>query len=244
MLWSSMEIKTQKSVEKTNLSNNELTILFIDGDKKTRETYVPFLEKRFKTVYVANDAETAYVIYKEKKPNVLILEIDLPTLTGLQLLEMIRHSDISTKAIILTENIQTDVLIKASELKLSKYLLKPVLRRELLDALEKVRVEMESFEITCNKILLLKNDYLWNFETHTLKHHEDVIKLTKIEEKILNKLFGKKELTVSYDELLIDIWNSYDSTKIDLVKTSIKKLRKKLPLNTIQNIYGQGYKVI
>ena len=239
-----METKTQKSLINTNLANDELSILFIDGDKKTRESYVPFLEKRFKTVYVANDAETAYVIYKEKKPNVLILDIDLPTMTGLQLLEMIRHSDISTKAIILTANIQTDILIKAAELKLSKYLLKPVLRRELLDALDKVRVEMESFEITCNKILLLKNDYLWNFETKTLKHHEDVIKLTKIEEKILNKLFGKKELTVSYDELLVDIWNSYDSTKIDLVKTSIKKLRKKLPLNTIQNIYGQGYKVI
>lgn len=222
---------------------NQLSILFID-EKITRHNYTRYLENNFIKVYEAETSDVAFNIYKEKKPNIIILEIDLQKGCGLELLEKIRENDLSTKVIMFTSNTQKDNLIKAAELKLSKFLEKPVKKELLLDAVLQAKSEIEAFQITCNKVTMLKNDLLWNFETKELKHHDAVINLTKIEEEILNKLLKKREMTVSYDELLVDIWNIFDSTKIVLVKTAIKKLRKKLPCDTILNIYGQGYKVL
>jgi len=221
----------------------ELSILFIEDDKVIRENYLAFLKQKFEKVYEAEDGLNAYQIYLEKKPDILIIDIDLPKLNGLELLKKIREKDLSTKAIMFTGNTDTSFLLQAAELKLTKYLVKPVSKNELKDALNLVKDEMRNFQVLSKETLILKDNYSWNYTNKELFLNNQIINLTKTEVEILNKLFKNTSSTTSYDELLIDIWETFDASKVDLVKTAIKKLRKKLPCETIVNIYGQGYKV-
>jgi len=221
----------------------ELSILFIEDDKVIRENYLAFLKQKFEKVYEAEDGLNAYQIYLEKKPDILIIDIDLPKLNGLELLKKIREKDLSTKAIMFTGNTDTSFLLQAAELKLTKYLVKPVSKNELKDALNLVKDEMRNFQVLSKETLILKDNYSWNYTNRELFLNNQIINLTKTEVEILNKLFKNTSSTTSYDELLIDIWETFDASKVDLVKTAIKKLRKKLPCETIVNIYGQGYKV-
>jgi len=220
-----------------------LSILFIEDDKTIRENYLTFLKSQFDEVYEAGDGLSAYQIYLEKKPDILIIDISLPKLNGLDLLKKIREKDLSTKAIMFTGNTDTSFLLKAAELKLTKYLVKPVSRTELKNALGLVEDEIRNFQVLSKEFLFLKDNYSWDYTNKELYSNNKIINLTKTEVEILSKLFRNNELTISYDELLIDIWGTFDSSKIDLVKTAIKKLRKKLPNETIVNIYGQGYKI-
>jgi len=221
----------------------ELSILFIEDDKVIRENYLAFLKQKFEKIYEAEDGLNAYQIYLEKKPDILIIDIDLPKLNGLELLKKIREKDLSTKAIMFTGNTDTSFLLQAAELKLTKYLVKPVSKNELKDALNLVKDEMRNFQVLSKETLILKDNYSWNYTNKELFLNNQIINLTKTEVEILNKLFKNTSSTTSYDELLIDIWETFDASKVDLVKTAIKKLRKKLPCETIVNIYGQGYKV-
>ncbi len=110
-------------------------ILFVEDEKATRENYVLYLKMLFNEVYEAKDGEEAYQLYKDKKPDIMIIDINIPKLNGLELLKKIRVNDYSTKAIMLTAHSEQKFLLKAVSLQVTRYLVKPVSRKELKEAL-------------------------------------------------------------------------------------------------------------
>jgi DNA-binding response OmpR family regulator len=57
-------------------------------------------------------------------------------------------------------------------------------------------------------------------------------------------MFSNVNRTFTYDEIIYDVWaDSDDENKLDALKTIIKNLRKKLPKETLSNVYGTGYKI-
>ena len=106
-------------------------ILFVEDDQVIRENYVTYLKMFFSEVFEAEDGEKAYELYKLKKPDIMIIDINIPKLNGLDLLERIRENDYSTKAIMLTAHSDKSFLLKAVGLKLTRYLVKPVSRKDL-----------------------------------------------------------------------------------------------------------------
>ena len=121
------------------------TILFVEDEKGIRDTYVEYLKMLFSEVYEAADGEEAYEIYKQKKPQIMIIDIHMPKMNGIELLSKIRETDHSTKAIMLTAHTDTTLLLEASSLKLTKYLVKPISRSDLKEALKLVIKELTSF---------------------------------------------------------------------------------------------------
>ncbi|MGB5793051.1 response regulator transcription factor [Poseidonibacter sp.] len=111
-------------------------ILFVEDEEATRKNYVTYLKMLFSEVYEAKDGEIAYQLYKEKKPDILILDVNIPKLNGLELLEKIRENDYTTKAIMCTAHSDQNFLLQAVSLQLTKYLVKPVSRQELKEALD------------------------------------------------------------------------------------------------------------
>ena len=97
-------------------------ILLVEDEKAIKENYVTYLKMFFEEVYEAEDGEKAYELYKTKKPDIMIIDINIPKLNGLDLLEKIRQNDHSTKAILLTAHSDKSFLFKAIPLKLVKYL--------------------------------------------------------------------------------------------------------------------------
>ena len=218
------------------------SVLFIEDEKEIRQNYVTYLKKHFSDVYEAEDGERAYEIYKSKKPQIMIIDINIPKLNGLELLKKIREHDYTTKAIMLTAHTDLNFLLEATGLGLTKYLVKPVTRLELKEALNIAIDELNKFEVSSKRILVLKDGYSWNYDTLELSNKESVI-LTDKERQILSLLFSNTNITYSYDDIIEDVWHSYDDDKIGALKTIIKNLRKKLPTETIKNVFGVGYKI-
>jgi len=115
---------------------NSIKLLFVDDQKENTLNYISFFTKYCHTIEVALDGEEAYAKYKEFNPDVILLDINLAKLDGLQVLEKIREEDTTTKIIMFTAHNEKKFIDKAYQLGVSKYLLKPVTRDELKNALK------------------------------------------------------------------------------------------------------------
>lgn len=228
------------------MMNNEIygySILVVEDENILRKDYVMYLEMMFQSVYESTNGEEAYSIYKEKKPDILIVDINIPKLNGLELLEKIRKNDPITKAIILTAYKDNDFLYKATSLKLTQYLVKPISRKVLKLALNKVIDELENFTITAIKNKILGDGYIWNYDKKELTSKGKIIYLTNKEKMVFKLFMDNLDSVLSVDTILYSVWNSSIEVNNNTLKTMLKKLRKKLPSDTIKNIHGVGYTI-
>ncbi|MGB3751379.1 MAG: response regulator transcription factor [Arcobacteraceae bacterium] len=219
------------------------TILFIEDEKATRENYVTYLKMFFREVYEAEDGEKAYQLYKEKKPDILIIDINIPKLNGLDLLAKIRENDHTTKAIMLTAHTDKEFLLKATSLKLTKYLVKPVSRKNLKETLDFTVKELKEYSTISLNQIEFAEEYTWSNDLKELKHNNESIELTNKERTFLKLLFSHKNRVFTYDEIFAYVWEFEEEVGLNSLKNMVKRLRKKLPDNTIVNIFNEGYKV-
>ncbi len=227
-----------------NDDKHAYTVLFVEDEVKVRKNYVMYLEMIFDSVYEASDGEEAYTIYKEKKIDILIVDINIPKLNGLELLAKIREDDYIVKAIVLTAHKDTDFLLQATRLQLTDYLVKPISRLALKKALDKVISELENFTTTAIKTKSLKDGCIWNYDKEELVCNGKTVQLTN-KEKILFSLFmSNLNAVLSVDSILYSVWNDNLEVNTDVFKTVLKNLRRKLPEGIIKNIHGIGYKIV
>lgn len=218
-------------------------ILFVEDEKAIRDNYVTYLKKYFANIYEADNGESALKIYKEKRPELLIIDINIPKLNGLDLLKKIRENDCTTRAIMLTAHSDVNSLLQATELNLTKYLVKPITRLQLKEALNIALEEMRNFTISPNSTLSLKEGYLWNFQTNELSLNGVVINFTKTESKFIAYMMQNYKQVCLYDDIIYEVWDDYDEKKRDSLKSLVRKIRQKLPEDFLENLFGLGYKV-
>ena len=96
--------------------------------------------------------------------------------------------------------------------------------------------------ITVQKIDL-PDDYSWDFQLKELKYHNVIVELTNKEKIFLELLFSHKNRVFTYDEISDYVWGYDDSIPLNGLKNIVKRLRKKLPEDTILNIFNEGYKI-
>lgn len=228
-------------MEKTN--NNNYTVLFIEDEENIRKNYVEYLGGYFKEVYEASSAEEALIIYKEKKPDLMIVDIHLPEQNGIDFIKDIRKYDVVTKIIILTAHADPSFLLESIPLKLTTYLIKPINRKELKDSLNLAIKEIESFTILSNKRIILQEEYSWDSECKELYHCNTIVTLTFMEKKFLELLLCGKSRVFSYDEIFDYVWGYEEIGTTSGLKNLVTRLRKKLPENMITNLSNEGYKI-
>jgi len=214
------------------------SILFVEDDASIRENYVSTLKTTYMDVYEASDGIEAFEIYREYQPDIIISDINMPLLNGIDLVKKIRKVDNEVKIIMLTAYTDTQTLLQAVELKLSSYLVKPVSSKDMHEALHKVMQEI----ISAKQTLELKNDYSWDYHTQELFHNKDKVKLTKKERLVLNTIFCyKKNTTASYGAIQDEVWGEESDLILARLKTVVKNIRLKTFEEIIINNYGEGY---
>lgn len=218
-------------------------ILFVEDEEATRKNYVTYLKMLFSEVYEAGDGEKAYELYKEKKPDIMIIDINIPKLNGLELLKKIRENDYTTKAIMLTAHTDKSFLLDAVSLNLTKYLVKPVSRKDLKEALNFTINQLLQYNVSSINKIDLPQNYSWDIELKELKQHNKTIELTQKERSLLELLFSHKNRVFSYNEIFDYVWEYEESISINSLKNMVKRLRKKLPEDTIVNLFNEGYKI-
>ena len=219
--------------------------ILIFNYENTSKNDINYLKSYYHNVYEAKSEESAFRIYSNKKPHILIIDICIAEVKHLSFLEKIREKDYNTKFILLINNLNNDFLLKASELKLTKCLQKPFTREVLDKALNTAINEINNFHTIYKKVLLLSEDFFWNFDEKRLFNNKIEVNLTSIEQKILIIIFENKinNQSTPYEDILYGIWDEYTNLRLKSLKTIMTNIRKKLPKGSIVNEYGLGYKV-
>lgn len=218
-----------------NLKN--VKILYIDDEELIREDAVEYLEFYCDHVYQASDGLDGLQKYKKINPDIIITDIKMPKLNGIEMIKEIRKNDKSTKIIIATAFLETSYLIEAIELGLIKYLVKPIMEDTLLPVLENCTNDI----IKESSIFTIYDRYKFDILNQTLFLDKEQIALTKKELLFLELLIKNSKRAVKYDELNSYVWDGYMSE--DALRSIVRELRKKMSKQSIKNISGIGYQI-
>ncbi|SMP37862.1 GGDEF domain-containing response regulator [Anoxynatronum buryatiense] len=118
-----------------------LNILFVEDEKGTRERVTGLLLRRASHVFAAESALQGFDIFLEHQPQVVLTDLNLPDISGLELINRIREINTKTAVLIITAYNETEYLLEAIELGVSHFLIKPLSIEKLDRALEKIHKE-------------------------------------------------------------------------------------------------------
>jgi DNA-binding response OmpR family regulator len=223
------------------MNNHELdalkniTILCVEDETGIREFVVNTLKYYFKEVYEASNGEEAYELYEEYKPKIVLTDIQMPKMDGIELVKKIRQNDNSTMIIMLTAHSNEEYLMNLINLNIDHFILKPLNSKKLNLALHKYINRNFSQEI------MLHQDVILNLSKRELLYkNSTVIPLRKREKEFLHLLYKNKNTITTYMQIEMELWQDKYMTN-DALKSFIKELRNKIPINLIKNSPQDGY---
>jgi two-component system, OmpR family, response regulator VanR len=225
------------------MSKNEfknIKILFVEDEDNIRINATSYLKRLFDEVYEAKDAFEAFEIIEYKKPHIIITDINMPKINGLEMIKKIREKGLDTNIIVLSAFTQTSYLLEAIELGLIKYLIKPIRHETIYPVLSQCVKKIKNDN---SNIKYFSKDCYFDMLNKILIKEEINIKLTNKESDFLTLLCENSNNFVNYDTIASIIWNDSFMTE-DALRTVARKLRKKLPQNCLENFSKVGYKIV
>ena len=216
-----------------------LTLLYIEDEPFILKNAVEFLSDYFLEVYKAQNGKKALQIYKEKNPDIIITDIQMPHMDGLEFCREVRKTDETTPIIITTAFANQEYLLQAIELNLVKYLIKPLDEESLLGALDLCEQKISKRD---KSVVRLSQKHYFDSFNKTLFYDDELVKLTSNELGLLQLLVEKKDRIISYKEIENYVYDGEYMSE-DALKSLIKSLRKKITKSSIQNHSKLGYKV-
>ena len=199
-------------------------ILIVEDDKNILTGLVDNLTMEGYKTIIARDGQTALKQVKEKTPDIIILDIMLPKLNGLEVCKKLKADRVNVPIIILSAKAQESDKVIGLELGADDYITKPFSPRELLVRIKAVlrRVYSPAKVEDTYKF----NDIIIDFKRYQVFKKGKEVKFTAAEFKILKLLIANKGEPVSRHKILGEIWSENVTTRT--VDTHIWSLREKL----------------
>jgi DNA-binding response OmpR family regulator len=219
-------------------------ILVVDDDYKTVELIRLYLEREGHHVLTAYDGRDALELIRQKKPGLVILDLMLPTINGLDICRILSLES-RTPMIMLTAKSTEDDILLGLDLGADDYITKPFSPRQLMARVRAVLRRTGELEEQSKQSIIfgeLELDPL----CHEVRCHDTLIELTPREFKLLETLMLEPGRAFSRLELVERVFG-FDYKGLErTVDAHIMNLRKKLSpddsFNYIQTVYGVGYK--
>ncbi|SDW10799.1 response regulator transcription factor [Paenibacillus sp. CF384] len=221
-----------------------MKILLVEDEEDLSTIVKRGLHKSGYAVDQAYDGEEALDYYKVNAYDVIVLDINLPELDGLEVLQYIRQKDKETKILILSARNAIEERVKGLDLGANDYLTKPFDFLELearIRTLSRITYIQQGNELTCGGLRL-------NMSTKMVSYHEHSLPLTKKEFAILEYLMLLKGQVISAARLINHTSESNAEIFPDTLKYHIHAIKKKLveahcEKELISNVRGRGYKI-
>lgn len=213
-------------------------VLYAEDEKQTRNNIGEILTLLCKEVYLAEDGLEALKIFKDKKPDIVILDIEMPNFNGLEVCEQIREVDRKIPLVITTAYTDTEYFLKAVRLNLTDYILKPIKAVDLKNALKKCVANL-SYDQQ-DKVYFSDTVYYDTIQRALFVDGKDVL-LRKSEITFLEYMLKRANSLVSYEEFEYNVWE--EGMTSSAIRSLVRDIRKHLPPDTIINIARFGYKL-
>ena len=216
-----------------------LTLLYVEDEPLIRQNALEYLRRYCDNVLEAQDGKEALRVYGTHKPDIIITDIKMPKLNGLEMATHIRQTDKETPIIMTTAHTDTEYLLKAVELQLVKYIVKPVTVDKLAEAL---CLACESLEDGEKSIIHLNKYTQYDTLNQTLLIKNTLVKLTHNEILLFDCMVKNRQRAITYQEIENLIW-AYEGMSMDALRSLVRGLRKKLSGEFIENVSGVGYRL-
>lgn len=216
-----------------------LTILYAEDEVGIRKNIADSLSYYAKEVYQASNGEEAFSIYEEKSPDIILSDIHMPILNGIEFVKKVRQSNKKIPVVMITAHTDKEYLLDAIELHMEKYIVKPVNLDVLLETLQKCIAQIDANTI---EVLKIDKDYVYNYDKKELVYKDISIILNKKEMSFLELLITNQNRIVTYEELQEYVWGD-DVMTDSALRSLVRNLRKKLPTDIVFNLSGVGYRL-
>lgn len=212
-----------------------LSVLIVEDEKNIALLMKDILSSMFSEIYYANDGVSGLNKFKKLRPDIVICDVLMPLKDGLSLAKSIKDLSPNTPIIIISAHSDKEKLLKAIDINVNKYLIKPVIPEELI-------ASVKSLMKNINKTASL-GEYTIDYVKSSFKTKDYEVELTKKELALLKALSEPIGKVISLDEIKEICWGKSD-VKDGSVRTFIKRFRDKLGVNIIKNITATGYKIV
>jgi len=241
-------INSKELIEYTN----DLSILFVEDHAEIRENTTEILKNFFQNADNANNGMEALKQYNKYYTengvyyDIVLSDIQMPKLNGINLVQELYDINPDQSIIILSAHDDTKYLLSLINLGIEYFIKKPIDYQELLKILlktsKKIKKPTKTHTNTKTMIELGKN-ITYNRENNSLSDNNKSIYLTKYEIIFLQQLTQNIGKIYSNEDIVANYLSQNENINIQNIRKLVSKLRKKLPKDSIQSIYGVGYKL-
>jgi two-component system, OmpR family, alkaline phosphatase synthesis response regulator PhoP len=232
------------------------TVLIIEDSRPMQRTLQRLFEADSLGVRIASDGEEGLESFRQEPPNVVILDLKLPGLSGKELCRSFKAEMPSVPIVVLSANADVDDKVVLLELGADDYVTKPFSPKELLARVRRamrrnIRKQQSAanVETPSPHDLLLFGDVEIDFTSMSAKRSGKPVSMTAQEFKLLRFLSRSADRVISREELLNEVWGyqNYPSTRT--VDNHILRLRQKLEPDPAHprffvTVHSAGYKFV
>jgi len=215
-----------------------MQILLLEDDLLLNHAITDYLHKTGHQVESYRDGKEALEILMEKHFDLLVLDIGVPGIDGLTLLEILHEKKIQTPTVYISALIDIEEISRAYDLGCYDYLKKPFHLKELTLRINKI---MQTRTIS-QKHFRLSENYSFDTQTSTLYFHNEVQTMSQRQLQILQILALNRSQTVTYDMFREYVYHDMEIENQTII-TEINRLKKVLHEDFIVNVRGIGYVV-
>lgn len=227
--------------------DDNFTILYIEDDEDLSIITYSILKKVFNHVILARDGEDGLSKFKSNKINLILTDINMPKMNGLDMLTEIRKINSFIPVIIFSSYSNKEYLLKSIQIGIDDYIIKPYREYDILEVLS--RNIKKYLYITNNKnpkdIIKLNEKYYYDcFHRKLMDSKEKVINIGKKEDDLLKLLIEHKNNITTYSEIEDYLYKD-EIASSQTIRALISRLKKRFNQDIIiQTIRGLGVKLI
>ena len=222
-------------------------VLVVEDDPGILRTVADNLRFEQYEVVTATDGETGYTLQQHEQPDLIVLDLMLPRMSGLELCRKLRTEDVQVPVLVLTARSEEADRIRGLDLGADDYVTKPFSVPELM---ARVRALLRRASSAAGAPATLKFGQVQiDFRRYEAQRAGRPVEMTRKEFALLRFLASREDIVVTRDELLNKVWGfeSYPITRT--VDNHVSSLRAKLETDParpvhIQTVHGVGYKFV
>lgn len=214
-------------------------IYSIEDDKDIAFIIKTALENASYEVVTFSDGESFLNEFKNKKPDLILLDMMLPKISGQEILKIIRKdsSNNNIDVIIISANKLLNDKVDGLNLGADDYIEKPF---EILELISRVNARFRK----CKSNIYEVKDLIIDEDKHKVLKSNEEIFLTSSEYEILLELVKEKGKVLTREKIIEKLWGNQESFETRTIDMHIKNIRKKLHDNDIIiTIHGLGYRI-
>ena len=228
-----------------------LSILIVEDHEDIRISTVNLLKDLFSAVGSSPNGDAALEEYKKYYSetsvyyDIILSDIEMPFMNGIELTEKIYAINPSQIVIIFSAFDESKYLLKLINLGIEQFIKKPIAPEDLLASFVEAshKITRQVPEKTTSEVILAPN-VIYNSDTKSIKNANENVYLTKFEIIFIELLFTSFGKIYSNEDIVTHYTSLGENIDSSNIRKLVSKLRKKIPQESIESIYGIGYKFI